>query len=356
MIPEKQITDSKFLSAAGAFQLKGPVFAMTTLGNGRIHKTFKVVSQKDDQKWHWVLQQLNQIVLPDVQAVTNNLIAVTHHLRQKRVEPSGRCKMLTPVPTPNGDYLHQAADGNIWRAFEWIDGIAYDAGDSREIAYEAARAAGRFHADLADYAGPPLATTIADFHHTAKRLVQLEKAVAVDSCQRVRQVPKELAAIEANRHLAWIIPTEELPQRIVHNDPKLNNILFDAHTQKALCLVDFDTVMPGTILHDFGDMVRSMTNSGGEGTSPDEVFFDDEIYGAIEKGYLSVMGNALTIVEKELLPQAGQVLAFELGVRFLTDYLAGDVYFPITQEDDNLNRCRVQLALLNSMLKKMPLS
>lgn len=341
--------------AAKAFQFKGTLISIQPHGNGRINQTFRVVSQSDGVRLQWVLQRLNQEVLPDLEAVTNNIVAVIHHLGQKREEADKPHSLLTPISTKNGGYLHQTQAGRAWRAFAWIDGVAYETVDSLGKAYEAARAVAQFHADLADYKGQPLATTISDFHHTAKRLEQLEKAVTADSCHRTGRVAKELAIINANRHLAQTIPLNEVPQRIVHSDPKLNNILFDGHTQKALCLIDFDTVMPGTILHDFGDMVRSMANSGGEGAQPEAIFFDDQVYGAIEKGYLSVMGDALTTLEKELLPQAGLVLAFELSVRFLTDYLEGDVYFPITQDDDNLNRCRVQLALLNSMLKKMPL-
>ena len=124
-------------------------------------------------------------------------------------------------------------------------------------------------------------------------------------------------------------------------------------SQKALCLIDFDTVMPGTRLHDFGDMVRSMTNNCGEGARPEAVIFDDQIYDAIKEGYLAVMSDLLTYLEKKLLPQAGMVLAFELAVRFLTDYLEGDIYFPVAEGEDNLNRCRVQLALLNSMQSQL---
>lgn len=355
MMPDRSTLPVDLFTAAEAFQFKGPIISVKPHGNGRIHKTFRVVSQSKGVRLQWILQLLNQEVLPDREAVTNNIVAVTHHLSQKREEANKPHSLLTPVPTFNGDYLYHAADGSFWRAFAWIDGVAYETIDSLEKAFEVAQVVAQFHIELADYKGQPLATTISDFHHTAKRLEQLEKAVMADRCHRTGRVAKELAIIDANRHLAQTIPLDKVPQRIVHNDPKLNNILFDAHTQKALCLIDFDTVMPGTILHDFGDMVRSMANSGGEGAQLEAIFFDDQIYGAIEKGYLSVMGDTLTTLEKELLPQAGLVLAFELSVRFLTDYLEGDVYFPITQDDDNLNRCRVQLALLNSMLKKMPL-
>lgn len=356
MMSEKFTLRTELFTAAEAFQFNGPIISVDPYGNGRIHQTFKVVSQKGEARRQWILQRLNQTVLPDLEAVTNNMVAVIRHLSQMRESASKHHLLLTPVPTREGGYLHPTQEGRFWRAFVWIDGVAYETVDRPEIAYEAARAVAQFHADLADYHGPPLATTIAGFHHTAKRLEQLEKVVAADSSQRAGRVAKELAAIDANRHLAKTIPTTKTAQRIVHNDPKLNNILFDAHTQKAHCLIDFDTVMPGTVLHDFGDMVRSMTNSGGEGTSPEMVFFKKEVYDAVEAGYLSVMGDVLTTLERELLSLSGQVLAFELGVRFLTDYLDGDRYFPVTNPDDNLSRCRVQLSLLNSMQKKMPLN
>ncbi len=351
---DKSIRTAGPLEAAKAFQFKGPIVSIKPHGNGRINKTFRVVSKCAGIRLQWILQRLNQEVLPDLEAVTSNIVTVTQHLGQKREEADKPHSLLTPILTKNGGYLHQTQAGHAWRGFAWINGVAYETVDSLEVAYEAARAVAQFHADLVGYTGPPLAVTIPDFHHTAKRLEQLEKAVAADSCQRSGRVAKELAVIDANRHLAETIPFKNLPQRIVHNDPKLNNILFNMHTHEALCLIDFDTVMPGTILHDIGDMVRSMTNRGGEGTQPTTVFFDDKIYGAIEKGYLSVMGDTLETVERELLPLTGQVLAFELGVRFLTDYLDGDHYFAVTHSSDNLNRCRVQLALLKSMQAKLP--
>ena len=353
MMPIKENLPAEPFAAAEAFQFKGTLFSIEPYGNGRIHQTFKVVSQKDTIRRQWILQKLNQEVLPDLEAVTNNIVAITRHLSQKREPLSTSHPLLTPIPTHNGYYLFQNFEGFFWRAFGWIDGVAYEKTDRPEIAYAAACAVGRFHADLTDYKGLPLATTIVDFHHTAKRVEQLHAAVAADQCRRVGNAATELALIEANLHLAETIPIDKVPRRIVHNDPKLNNILFDAHTQKALCLIDFDTVMPGTVLHDFGDLVRSLTNSGGEGTRPEAVIFNDKIYGPIEDGYLSVMGDSLTPLEKKLLPQAGSVLAFELGIRFLTDYLDGDGYFPITHPDDNLNRCRVQLALLDAMQKKI---
>ena len=346
---EKSALPAEPLAAAKAFQFKEPIVSIEPHGNGRIHQTFRVVSQKGIKRRQWILQRLNQKVLPDVGAVTNNIVAVTRHLSQKREHLSKSRPVLTPAPTHEGNYLFQNHAGSFWRAFEWIDSVAYEKPDCPEVAHAAACAVARFHAELADYTGPLLATTIPDFHHTAKRVEQLHHAVVKDQYCRAELVSKELATIDANRRLAETIPMDKMQQRIVHNDPKLNNILFDAYTQKALCLIDFDTVMPGIVLHDFGDMVRSMTNSSGEGAQPEAVRFDRKIYDAVKDGYLSMMVNSLTLLEKELLPLAGQVLAFELGVRFLTDYLDGDSYFPIKRPDDNLNRCRVQLALLKSM-------
>jgi len=353
---EKSVRLDEAFVAADHFQFQGPVVSIEHHGYGRIHNTFKVVSQKGEIRRQWVLQQLNQAVLSDLEAVTHNMVAVTRHLRQKRKRATRFDPVLTPVANHAGGYLHQTKAGHAWRAFVWIDGRGYEKAERPEIAHTAARTVGRFHADLVDYNGPSLATTISDFHHTAKRLEQLDQAVAGDAFGRLEKVAGELAAVDNIRCLAETIPAAELPQRIVHNDPKLTNILFDQQGVKALCLIDFDTVMPGTILHDFGDMVRAMTNCAGEGARPEAVSFDATIYNAVEQGYLSVMGALLTPYEKVLLPKAGLVLAFELGVRFLTDFLDGDRYFSVTHPDDNLNRCRVQLALLKSMQAKLTAS
>ena len=258
--------------------------------------------------------------------------------------------MLTPVLAKKGDYLYQSRDGGFWRAFKWFPATTtFETADRPQRTYEAARVMAKFHRDLADYDGPPLATTIVDFHHTPRRLRHLKQAVRQDSFHRVECAAQELAVIREHAFLADALPLEELPLRIVHNDPKLTNILFNSHSGQALCLIDFDTVMPGSVLHDFGDMVRSVMGRSGRGQDPKAFCFNPRIYDSLEQGYLSVMGTELTSLEEKLLPRAGAVLAFELAVRFLTDYLTGDTYFSSADENDNLNHCRNQLRLLTSI-------
>jgi aminoglycoside phosphotransferase (APT) family kinase protein len=219
----------------------------------------------------------------------------------------------------------------------------------------AGRAFGEFQRMLADLPPPPLHDTIPDFHNTPLRLAALERAIAADVRGRVATARREIDFALSHRAVAPLLVDLQrsgaIPERIVHNDAKISNVLFDGRTGQALCVVDLDTVMPGLSLYDFGDMVRSMTAIAAE-DDPEaaHVRFQPALFEALARGYLSAAGGILSAVERAHLAAAGELITYEQGMRFLTDYLHGDTYYRTTRPGQNLDRCRVQFALLGSLL------
>jgi Ser/Thr protein kinase RdoA (MazF antagonist) len=240
--------------------------------------------------------------------------------------------------------------------FRFIDGTrSVDRIEGPQQAFSAARAFGRFAADLVDLPAAKLAVTIPEFHHLPKRLQQLENAAAADAVGRVAGVRRELD--QSRRQFAQIedamkgCGAEQLPKRVVHNDCKLNNLLLDARSGESLCVIDLDTVMPGSVLFDFGELVRSGTcRSPEDETNLAAIHFDIELFEALARGYQSGAASILTPNEVASLPLAGPNLTLENAVRFLADHLSGDRYFRIERDGHNLDRARAQLRLLDLML------
>ena len=226
--------------------------------------------------------------------------------------------------------------------------------ESSALARKAGAAIGAFQRQLSDYRGPALHETIPDFHNMHSRYDQLDHAAAHDVAGRLAEVRAELAFLEANRARGMILSDGlargTLPRGITHNDTKLNNILFDAATGNALCIIDLDTVMPGTVLFDTGDLIRTAANTACE-DEPDlsKVRFDTSLFAALIDGYLSTASSFLTPAEKSLIAESGRVLTQIMAVRFLTDYLNGDRYYKISRPTHNLDRARSQIALIRSM-------
>jgi aminoglycoside phosphotransferase (APT) family kinase protein len=265
-----------------------------------------------------------------------------------------RC--LRAIATRAGASCHSDESGAVWRASVFIEGaLSVDVPESPAQAAEAARAFGAFAAQLAELDPATLAESIPHFHDFAWRVDALERAVAADEHGRARAATVD---IEAARRLARDVEralaregAASLPLRVVHNDCKLNNVLFDARTGEGLCVIDLDTVMPGSVLADFGDLARTAACAAPE-DEPDlaRVRVDARLYEALVQGYLAGTGTLLTPVEIALLPLAGPLIALETGIRFLTDHLSGDVYFRIHRPGHNLDRARVQLRLTEQLL------
>ena len=264
-------------------------------------------------------------------------------------------QVLTLIPAKDGRYFYLDSAGEYWRTYLFIeDAATYDRMENPALARKAGTAIGAFQRLLSDYNGPSLHETIPNFHNMHSRYAQLDQAAARNAAGRLAEVREELAFLEANRARGMILSdglaNGTLPRSITHNDTKLNNILFDAATDNTLCIIDLDTVMPGTRLFDTGDLIRTSANT----TSEDEaditkVRFDIDIFAALIEGYLSVSSGFLTAAEKSLIAESGRTLTQIMAVRFLTDYLNGDIYYKTARPSHNLDRARTQIALIRSM-------
>lgn len=342
------------------YDVPGTLVEVQPFASGHIHASYKLTCVSPAGRACFLLQRVNEQVFPDVHALMDNVARVSRHIAAKlraAGTPDLRRRSLSLVLTRTGDACCRDAAGVHWRLYEYIDNtITYESVTHAWQAEQAACAFGRFQALLADLPPPRLHETIAGFHDTPQRLRALDEAVRCAARHRVASVHAELDAIEAMRGLAEGLARAArdgaLPERIVHNDAKITNVLFDAVTAEALCVVDLDTVMPGVALYDFGDMMRSMLCDAAEDEADlARVDVRLALFEGLVRGYLTGTNRLLTAAEREQLVTAGEVITFEQAVRFLTDYLHGDTYYRTTRPGQNLDRTRVQLKLLQSMLR-----
>ncbi len=326
-------------------------------GSGHINHTFAVETAGEKR---YVLQKINTDIFKDVEGLMENVVNVTDYLRRQIAQEGGDPERGTmrAVPAVDGKYYYIDTQGGCWRVYVLIDNvISLDQAENEEALYASGLAFGRFQAQLADYPAHTLHETIPDFHNTPKRYETFEKAVQEDICHRAESVSEEIAFIRAHKPdinmLTDLLQAGQLPLRLTHNDTKLNNVLLDPETYGAVCIVDFDTIMPGLTAYDFGDAIRFGANTAME-DEPDtsKVSLSVPLYQAYVKGFMEGCGGRLTAKEVETLPQGAKTITLEQGIRFLTDYLQGDTYYQTTREGQNLDRCRTQLALVADMERK----
>jgi aminoglycoside phosphotransferase (APT) family kinase protein len=335
-----------------AFALPSQGATLCRHGNGRIHASYRLSAGGTQ----YLLQRLNTHVFADVHAVASNVQRVTEHLAARRRAsgvPRSRRSLQLRL-TDAGEPLHTAADGSCWRLYLFVTGSrSADSPPSARQVVELARCFGEFLHDMDGLDGPPLATTIPHFHDTERRYRAFEAAVTADPCARAADAAELVSTLRTRRPLASKIAAMQrekpLPERVVHNDCKPDNVLFDVATDHALCVVDLDTVMPGCALHDIGDLIRSAAGTGGEESEASPLRLDPDRYERVLSGWLDGTGDLLTPAELAGLDIAGPVVTYELALRFLTDHLLGDQYFPVTHPHDNRRRAARQLALLASM-------
>ena len=350
MIPDLQRIFSRFL-AEGSF-LEGKAF-----GPGHIHDTYRIMTAEKDCD-DYLLQRLNSNVFRDIPSLQENMERVTAHLRMKLAAVEGsdvkrECLSLVPDKETGKSFITDD-EGRYWRMFIFIpDHRSYERVDSGHKAFEGGRIIGRFQALLADLPGKQLHETIPDFHNIARRLETFHRVVDKDPAGRAESVKAEIAEItsreEEMKTILRLGAKGRIPLRITHNDTKFNNILFDSN-DRALLLIDLDTVMPGYVHYDFGDAIRTATNRAEEdATDLSAVSMDIEIYRAYAEGFLSETLNTLNATEIEYLPFAPRLLTYIMATRFLTDYIDGDNYYKIKYPLHNLQRVRVQLTLLRDM-------
>jgi len=356
------IPPSLLQSVAESFALQGSFVSATPYGSGHINDTFAVVYDQAGTRLRYIMQRVNQHVFKNAPALMDNIRRVTEHQNRKLREsgaPEASRRALTLVRTRDGAAFARDGEGGLWRMYLFIEGATgYDIIETAAQAEAAARAFGMFQGLLTDLPGEPLHETIPGFHNTASRFAALQAAIAADSHKRAAAVEAEIAfALERAGDVSVLLDHQaagRMPTVVTHNDTKLNNVLLDDRTGEGVCVIDLDTVMPGLALYDFGDMVRTATNSAAE----DErnlalVTMRMPIFEALARGYLATAGDFLNPLEIELLPFAGKLLTFECGIRFLTDYLQGDIYFKTHRPGHNLDRCRNQFRLVASIEEQL---
>ncbi|HTX53594.1 MAG TPA: aminoglycoside phosphotransferase family protein [Candidatus Baltobacteraceae bacterium] len=341
----------------GRFQGGGPY------GSGHINDTFAVIFDRAGTLTRYIFQRINHRIFKDVPALMDNIQRVTAHAATKAHAASGADvsrRVLTLVPARDGRPFHQDPHGSYWRCYLFIEKArTYDVIENPKQAYEAARAFGAFQQMLVDLPGNRLHETIPFFHHTRQRFEALRAAVAADRRGRRPAAASELEFAFAREGLVDVLldlqECGEIPERVTHNDTKLNNVMLDDATQEGICVIDLDTVMPGLALYDFGDMVRSATSVAAEDDRDlGRVAMRMPIYEALVAGYLASAGRFLNAAERAHLAFSGKLITFEIGLRFLTDYLEGDVYFKTKRPGHNLDRARNQFALVRSIEQQEP--
>ena len=342
---------------AKKFNFHGYLTLVEQYGSGHINDTYLV---ECNEKPRYILQRLNSNVFKDIPALMENVFNVTSFLRKKVEEKGGNPlrECLIPVSTLEDKPFYQDENGDYWRAFIFVeDAISYQTIDTPRQFYSSARAFGKFQNMLRDYPAATLHETIPNFHNTAVRFENLEKAIAANAADRVDEVADEIAFAMARKADASVLVDKiaegKLPLRVTHNDTKLNNVMLDPVTFDPLAVIDLDTVMPGLSLYDFGDSIRfGATHAAEDEQDLSKVYCDLELFEEYVKGFLMECGDVLTEEEINLLPFAAKIMTYECGIRFLTDYLDGDHYFKTHYPKQNLYRCRTQFKLVADMEEK----
>lgn len=360
---EKRIIDMKITEEiVNQFDFEGDFIHIEPLGQGHINSTYAVYFRRETiPPVRYVLQRINTNILKDPLALMKNIEGVTNHLRKKIIEVGGNPdrETLTIVKTKEGKLFYEDSDKDCWRAYLFIENATcYQSAEKPGLFYNSAKAFGRFQKLLSDYPAETLTETIEKFHNTVNRYKNFEIAVAEDKMGRVKEVQKEIEFVKARKDdcsmVVDLIEKKEIPLRVTHNDTKLNNIMMDNETSEGICVIDLDTVMPGSVFYDFGDSIRFGASSAAEDeTDLSKVYMDINLFEEYVDGFLSEAGETLTKKEYELLAFSAKLLTLECGIRFLTDYLEGDTYFKIHREHHNLDRARTQFKLVADMEEKM---
>jgi hypothetical protein len=342
---------------ARQFQLWGNYLGAEPYGSGHINDTYCVRYDQAGTPVRYIFQRVNHNVFKQPAALMDNVSRVTTHLGSKiQGQADGGRRALTLVPAQDGRPFYADAQGNHWRVYLFIEKAqTYDAVQSPQQAFQAAQAFGRFQKMLADLPLPRLHDTIPDFHHTPKRFAALEKAIEADVANRAAAAKPEIEFALRHKNITGVLLDAQLPERVTHNDTKFNNVMLDDVTGEGICVIDLDTVMPGLALYDFGDMVRTATSPAKEDERDlSQVTMQFPMFEALTRGYLEATAEFLTTAEKSFLPFAGKLITFEIGIRFLTDFLAGDTYFKVHRDGHNLDRCRTQFKLVESIEQQEP--
>jgi len=337
---------------SSAFNIEGNFLSCRPYGSGHINDTFLI--EFTGLKKRFIFQRINRYVFKEPEKLMENISRVLEHLAKFK-ESSDERSCLNLIHTKGNKNFYIDENGDYWRCYIFIEGAAtYDKLEKPEQAYFAAKAFGKFQKQLSSLGGKRLHDTIPDFHNTPKRLSRFLEVLQKDSLNRAKFAKEEIDFILKRENLANFIEerrkTGEIPEIITHNDTKINNVMLDLKTGEGVCVIDLDTVMPGVALYDFGDMVRTSAASSMEDEKNlSSVKIRTDIFEELVKGYIEGRGGTLNELEMEMMPISGRVITFETGIRFLTDFLEGDIYFKIKRDNHNLDRAKVQFKLVQSL-------
>ena len=342
------------------FRIEGKLIDVQPYGTGHINDTYAGRFRTDHGVVRYIHQRINRSVFRQPEKLVSNIERVTAHLRKKIIDAGGdpQRETLNLVPTKEDRMFYRDADGEYWRTYRFIEGArTYDLVESLDHVYNAAWAFGNFEKMIGDLPGDRLHETIPDFHDTSKRFKVFLDTVKKDVKNRAGLTGKEINFVLERENITSVLvdllAEGKTPERITHNDTKFNNVMIDDKTGKGICVIDLDTVMPGLPMYDFGDSVRI-----GASTAPEDerdlskVSMDMVMFDRLAHGYLDAVRDFLISVEIEYLVFSARLITFNIGLRFLTDYLSGDVYFKIHREHHNLDRCRTQFKMIRDMEEK----
>lgn len=351
----------KEIEAAGrVFGREGEIIEISPIITGHINETFKVTYRNGDKLEKYTFQAINSNVFKKPDEVMSNISSVTGFIRDKYTalgESYERRVLEFQQVVETGLYYFIDNENHFWRVYRYVDGAStYNEAPNPEILYNAGLSFGKFQMMLSDFPMETLHETIPDFHNTEARYAQLDQAVADNKAGRIDEVQSELAFFEQRREIASrfnnLQKAGDLPLRVTHNDTKCNNVLIDDETGEGICVIDLDTVMPGLSVNDFGDAIRSCSNSAAEDEKDlSKVYFKRENFDAFARGFLEASSRALTQCEIDNMVWGAIMMTLECGSRFLADYLNGDTYFRTTRPGQNLDRCRTQMKLVEEMEK-----
>ncbi len=340
------------------FAIEGEFVEGEEIRSGHINSTFCATYETaSGARQRYILQRINEKVFKDPLAVMRNVECVTRHINWKvlRVKKDLGGQTLSLYPGRGGRCWVEGPNGGIWRCYNCIESChTYDVVENTRQAFEAARAFGSFQDLVSDLPVGEIEETIPHFHHTRRRFERLMEVAAADPLGRLAAVREEFEFVRAREGVVDRLLNLEaegvIPVRITHNDTKINNVMIDEETDRAVCVVDLDTVMPGLALYDFGDLARSATSPAAEDERDlSKVVMQMPLFEALAEGYLDAAGEFLLDAEVDHLAFSGRLITLEIGIRFLTDFLEGDVYFKIHRDGHNLDRCRTQLKLVEQM-------
>ncbi len=344
----------KIIQILSNFKAEGELVCCEPFGNGHINNTYLVKTRTESAENKYILQGINTYVFKNPQAIMENIEKVTNYLREKSL---GK-RILSLVYTKDGHTYYKDSEDNFWRMYDFIENsICLDYVDNLEDFYECAVAFGKFQRDLCDFPAHTLYETIPDFHNTPKRFEAFLEAVDKNLSGRVGTVAEEIEFVKLRRDFCSVLidanKEGRLPLKVTHNDTKSNNVMLDKDTRKAICVIDLDTIMPGFSVTDFGDAVRFGASTAAEDEKDlNKVQFDLDFFEAYVKGFIKGCEGMLEKQEILLLPEGAKMMTLECGMRFLTDYIDGDLYFKTAYPEHNLVRARTQFKLVSDMEQK----